>query len=86
MFLPNAIVDGVSETVENRYDNIYIKNFDFGPKAGVIYKLNEKLAIEGTYYYGINNLLKGDPILWKSKIQQLTLGIRYTLWTKEVNI
>jgi len=79
-----AIVEGITYTSDNKVDNINIRRFDYGPKAGIIYNLTDKLAVEGTYYYGLNNIQKGNPILWKLKVQQATLGIRYTLWTKEI--
>jgi len=79
-----AIVEGITYTSDNKVDNINIRRFDYGPKAGIIYNLTDKLAVEGTYYYGLNNIQKGNPILWKLKVQQVTLGIRYTLWTKEI--
>ena len=78
-----ALINGQEETADNKYDDIHIKNFDFGPKAGIIYNLTEKLALEGTYYYGLNNIQKGNPILWQLKVQQATLGLRYTLQSKE---
>lgn len=77
-----AILNGIKYSSDNKTDNINIKRFDYGPKAVIIYNLTDKLAFEGTYYYGFNNIQKGNPILWKLKVQQATLGIRYTLWYK----
>jgi opacity protein-like surface antigen len=79
-----AIVEGITYTSNNKTHDINIKKIDFGPRAGITYNLTDKLAFEGTYYYGFNNIQKGNPILWKLKVQQATLGIRYTLWTKEI--
>jgi hypothetical protein len=78
----NATIEGEYETSDNKYDNINIKSFNFGPKAGIIYHLSRKLAIEGSYYYGLNNIQKGDATSWKLKVQQATFGVRYTLWEK----
>lgn len=78
----NIVINGTSETADNKYDDISIRKFDFGTKTGITYKLTDKLAFEGTYYYGLNSIQKGDPIFWKLKVQQATIGIRYSLWYK----
>jgi len=62
-----------------KIDDIHIKNIDFGPRAGIIYHLTNRLAVEATYYYGFNNIQKGDQASWKLKVQQLTLALRYAL-------
>ena len=79
-----GVIEGENFKIDIKINDINIKRFDYGPKAGIIYNLTDKLAVEGTYYYGLNNIQKGNPILWKLKVQQATLGIRYTLWTKEI--
>lgn len=66
-----------------KIDNIHITHYDLGPKAGVIYHLTNRLAVEGTYYYGINNIHQTTPIIGEWKVQQITLGIRYALWSKK---
>ena len=80
-----GVIEGENFKIDIKTNDINIKRFDYGPKAGIIYNLTDKLAFEGTYYYGLNNIQKGDQILWKLKVQQATLGIRYTLWTKEIS-
>jgi len=65
-----------------KIDDINIKKWDFGPRAGITYPLTDRLELEATYYYGINNIQKGDPVLWESKVQQMTFGVRYTFWNK----
>ena len=80
-----ATINGVPDGTYNynrTTDDINIENIDFGPRAGIIYNLTKKLAVEGTYYYGLNNIQKGDPSYWKLKVQQAALGIRYALWSK----
>ena len=67
---------------DRKTDNIHIEKIDFGPRAGIVYDLTQKLAVEGTYYYGLNNIQKGNPQLWKLKVQQITFGILYALWNK----
>jgi len=79
-----GVIEGENFKIDIKINDININRFDYGPKAGIIYNLTDKLAVEGTYYYGLNNIQKGNPILWKLKVQQVTLGIRYTLWTKEI--
>ena len=76
-------LDETIHTVDEKSDDINIKKIDFGPKAELIYNLNERLAIEGSYYYGIHNIQKGDAPIWTLKIQQASLGIRYTLWANQ---
>lgn len=61
-------------------DNSVIDKFDFGPRAGIIYPLNDKLSVEATYYYGFNNILKDGSPADKLKVQQMTVGVRYALW------
>ncbi|MCE9539114.1 MAG: PorT family protein [Bacteroidetes bacterium] len=73
---------GIS-TWDNKFDKLYIDAFDFGARAGLIFNLTNKFSIEGTYYYGINNILQKDKynseLKWK--IQQMTIGLRYTFFT-----
>lgn len=70
-------------STNNKIDDIHIEKFDFGPRAGIIYHLTDKLSVEGMYYYGLNNIQKGKLRLWELKVQQMTFGIRYVLWNKE---
>ena len=77
--------EGGQETNVNndtKTDNINIKKLDFGPRAGITYQLTNRLGLEGTYYYGLNNIQKVDDPFWILKVQQMTLGVRYALWTK----
>lgn len=73
---------GIS-TWDNKSDKLNIDAFDFGARAGLIFNLTNRFAIEGTYYYGINNVLKKNiyntELKWK--IQQMTIGLRYTFFT-----
>lgn len=62
---------------KNKTDDI--SRFDFGPRAGVVYQLNSKLALETTYYYGFNNIFKGGSPTWKLGVQQVSVGVRYAL-------
>jgi hypothetical protein len=81
----NGNINGAIYSGENRTDNLPIDKFDFGPRIGLIYNLNNKFAIVGIYYYGINNILEnqddGNP--FSRKIQQATIGLRYTLSEKD---
>lgn len=69
------------ESANRNVDDINITKFDFGPRAGMVYQLNSKLAVEASYYYGLNNILKGGSPAWKLGVQQAILGIRYDLWS-----
>jgi opacity protein-like surface antigen len=56
--------------------------YDFGARAGIIYNLYKKFSVEAVYYYGINNILaKTAPAGWNWTVQQLTLGVRYKIFT-----
>lgn len=74
---------GGINTWDNKSDKLNIDAFDFGARAGLIFNLTNRFAVEGTYYYGINNILKKNiyntELKWK--IQQMTIGLRYTLFT-----
>lgn len=70
------------ELVITQSPNFNVRNFDFGPRAGVIYRLTNKLSIEGMFYYGIHNINQIKSSDEELKIQQMTLGIRYALWNK----
>ena len=63
-------------------NDLPIKDFDFGPRAGAIYRLTNKLSIEGMFYHGIHNINQLKSSEEELKIQQMTLGIRYALWNK----
>jgi hypothetical protein len=66
---------------DTKIDDINIKKWDFGPRAGIISPITPRLAVEATYYYGLNNIQKGvAPYVWELKTQQLTVGVRYALW------
>lgn len=67
---------------DRKVDHINITNFDFGPKAGILYHLTDKLAIEGTYYYTLDNVDSRVPKVGKWKVHQMTLGARYALSSK----
>ncbi len=79
----HAVFEGENFSSDIKTNDINIKPFDYGPRSGIIYNLTSKLAIEGTWYYGLNNIQKGDPSFWKLKVQQATLGIRYILLTSK---
>lgn len=74
-----ATINETYYSSDEKTDNINIKKMDYESRAGVIFNLTEKLAIEGTYYCGFNNIQKGDAPIWKLKVQQATVGVRYTL-------
>ena len=86
---------GTSCTIKSRYAGfnfsgetrklINIDNLDYGPKIGLTWKLSTYLDIEGTWYYGLNNITH-DPFLNNFRehlIRQLSVGIRYILTRKK---
>lgn len=61
-----------------------IDSYDFGPKAGISYNINKHFSAEASYYYGVSNILSPTaPSEWKWKIQQITIGLRYKLFSTE---
>ena len=60
-----------------KFDKLNIDNYDYGVKSGLMFKLSDKLSIEGIYYYGLNNILAKKTFDWKWNTEQATLGIRY---------
>ena len=73
-----------ADTTFRNTDKLEIDRIMIGPEIDIQFKLTNKLSLEGTYYYGITNLLsspsKSD---WKWKAQQAVIGIRYTLRTTQ---
>ena len=74
--------NGDTLTWKNKYTDLSgFDKFDFGLRAGFILNLNKNFALEGNYYYGINNILKNNPKFLKDKIRQLTVGLRVKCFT-----
>lgn len=67
-------------------DDLDIKAFDFGPRVGGILRLTSRLSLEGMFYYGLNNINQLESSEEPLKIQQMTLGIRYSLWTNKSDL
>jgi len=68
-------------TTYYKTDRLHIKDADFGETVGIIYHITNKFAIEGNYYYGLNNIFpnKSRTTIWKN--QQMTIGLRYSFLT-----
>ncbi len=67
------------------YGNLNIDGYDIGPSAGLLFKVSKRIALEGSYYYGLKNILKKTaPPGWDWKVQNISLGIRYKLFSVEV--
>lgn len=66
-------------TWDNKSKGLNIDKFDFGPRAGVIFNLTDKLAVEGIYYHGINNILANNISMETWRIRQIIVGLRYNL-------
>ena len=76
-WISKAPYNGSTLTFEDE-GKLNIDSYDFGPRAGLIFNLSKRIAVEATYYYGINNILSTTaPPEWNWKIQQITLGLRY---------
>ena len=64
---------------DNKFNELGIKNYDFGAKGGLVFKLSDKFLIEANYYYGLNNIIKDKDYakVTKWQVQQMTIGLRY---------
>ncbi|HET6245075.1 MAG: PorT family protein [Bacteroidetes bacterium] len=63
---------------DNNHGKLNIDRYDFGPRAGIIYKITEKFDIEANYYQGINNIINNSlQSYFRWRNQQLTIGMRY---------
>ena len=71
-----VIIEGEEDSWKKTYENIGIDKFDIGFRLGLAYEISKKISIDGEYYYGINNI-NGSNSSYKSKIQQISTGIRY---------
>lgn len=72
------LINGIESSFENQYSSINIDRFDFGPRAGILYQLTDKLQLEGMYYYGLNNIFGPNGPGWTWRVQQAIIGVRYT--------
>lgn len=70
---------------ETKSVHMDVDKFDFGPRVGMIYPLNNHLSVETTYYYGFNNIQKNGSPADELKVQQASLGVKYNLWTKQTS-
>ena len=71
----------IPSTTTYNYKRWSIKDVDFGERVGVIYHITNKFAIEGNYYYGLNNIYPNNRRTTQWKTQQTTLGLRYAFLT-----
>jgi hypothetical protein len=80
----NARVESDERIFEDYDENMILKQFDYGPKFGLIYSFSERAAIEASYYHGLNNLVDYDTGDFdiKYKVRQITLGFRYAFFSK----
>ncbi len=62
-------------------DRLHIKDVDFEETVGIIYRITNMFAMEGNYYYGLNNIYPNNhrTTIWRT--QQMTIGFRYTFLT-----
>lgn len=70
---------------DNKYDELNIDPYDFGPRAGIIFHAFKRVSIEGNYYYGINNILNENVTFpeWFWRTQQINVGVRYSFILRE---
>lgn len=63
-------------------NNLPVKAFDFGPRIGGLIRLTNRLSLEGMFYYGLSNINQLKSSEEALKVQQMTVGMRYSLWSK----
>lgn len=62
-------------------NDLPIRNFDFGPRVGGTLQLTDRLSLEGMFYYGLSNINQLKSSEEALKVQQMTVGVRYALWS-----
>lgn len=78
------MLNGEKQELDNpQSTNFNVNNFDFGPRAGITYQLNNRLSLEGMFYYGLNNINYSKSSNEELKVQQMTVGLRYALKDKQ---
>lgn len=78
----NGFNGGTPIFYNNPLDKLLIDKLTFGPRLGFLMKISETVAIDGNYYYGLNNIANSE-IPWEWKVQQFSFGIRYQFLKKE---
>lgn len=68
---------------EYDFDNLNIDLFDLGFSSSIGYKFNNNIAVDFSYYHGINNILANNTFVLRNR--QLVLGIEYTFFTSRNN-
>jgi hypothetical protein len=80
----NGQVNGDPVHYDIKYNRLPISTVDFGPRAGIFFKIRKLLSLEANYYYGITNIYK-DRALLTWKVQQMTCRIKiYYLSTGKI--
>jgi len=73
-----SLSDGSGDSAERNLTTL--DKLDYGPKAGITYRLSTYLDLESTYYYGLNNIYNSSKLnIQNWRIRQFTLGIKYIL-------
>lgn len=72
--------NSVSSNYSSRTEDLNITDYDFEPRAGLMFYISDNLCAEAVYLYGINSILKSNPMNDKWKIQQLNIGLRFTFY------
>jgi len=64
---------------------LYMNQYDFGPRAAILFKVSKRFSFEGNYYYGLSNIYKDASFaMWR--VQQITVGLRYSFYSKDKTI
>ncbi|MFO7672705.1 MAG: outer membrane beta-barrel protein [Lutibacter sp.] len=67
----------------NTQNDLNITNFDYGLRIGITSNITQKLSFEANYYFGLNNIIKDNSNFAEWKIRQMTVGIRYSIFSTD---
>jgi len=65
---------------DRKYNKLNIDYIDFGPRLGIEYIITDKFLIEGACYIGLYDIA-GDSFHYRMRNQQITIGLKYNIFT-----
>ncbi len=74
------LYNGIENNSNSNANKLGIRKYDVGLHSGFLYALSDKYSIETNYYFGLTNILTNSFRQYANwKVQQLTVGVRYTI-------
>ena len=78
--------NSVSVPYETKINKLDVSNYNYGPRAGIMFSFTRLISVEAVYYHGINNILVTDSTLNEAwTVRQITIGIRCKLYELEID-